>query len=706
MGELCPHLSGSDLMAWWLFDPSGSQHWRVSPLPFAPYYRGVTTPRVVLLSQSPWVDCSYARGLVFGLANFRGGPDRVASSAEQAKERMLGGLRQGLKVAQALQLADRSQGWYEKARREDVNFRQEADLARGLNKIKAPEDRVALAGDFAEFRRNYLFTQTWPHQQSWIDILEGRDPSWLHPKFTYEPGRKNRVLINTPPNHSKSTTITMDYATWRICRDPNVRIIIVSKTQGMAKKFLYGIKSRLTHPKYANLQLAFAPPGGFKANADQWTATLVYLGGEERDSGEKDPTVEAIGIGGHIYGGRADLIICDDCVTLSNSGSWKDQMDWLKQEVASRLGPPGKLLVVGTRVATQDLYRELRNNDHYTDGKSPWTYFAQPALLDSSAEDQADWLTLWPESERPFEGAEDDLPLENGNYPRWTGPRLAEVRNDLGPKTWAMVYQQQDVSSDAIFDPVCVRGSVNGMRKNGPLIEGASGHPEGASGFYRICSMDPAMAGDTAAVAYAVDRKTHKRYVLDVAVISAPTPLRLRELIYNWTERFVPHEWIIESNAFQLFLTQDEDIKRFLASKGIPLKGHFTGRQKVDPEFGVASLQPLFGTKVTKGLNQGYKFAGDNLIELPDISTSEGTKSLIEQLVVWDPLVKPKNRKCDAVMALWFAELRAREVVSRSVAGEQWYSTSQFMSVRDTDKRMVIDLDEQFASGGSRMSYL
>lgn len=628
------------------------------------------------------------------------GTTRNVAAARAAKEKVLEHLREGRTVAESCKLADRSVHWYEGLRKNDPQFKINADLAKRLGRSEGVQgDRKELAGDFATFRRKYLHTETWPHQQCWVDLLEGDEPSWLHPSFIYDKGRSNRLLVNTPPNHSKSTTITMDYAVYRICRDPNVRILIVSKTQQMAKKFLYGIKSRLTHPKYSDLQATFAPNGGFKGNADKWTATEIYLGGDDKDSGEKDPTVEALGISGHIYGARADLIICDDCVTLSNAGDWQKHMDWLRQEAGSRLSPVGKLLVVGTRVAPQDLYRELRNPDHYTDGKSPWTYFAQPAIL-KQADDPADWETLWPVAEQPFEGAEEiDEPDEDGNWPRWTGPRLRDVRNELGPSRWAMVYMQSDVAAEPIFDPVCVRGSVNGMRKRGPLIRGATGHPASPEGFYVICSMDPAMAGDTAAVAYAVDRETHKRYVLDVKIITAPTPLRLRELIYQWTELFKPNEWVIESNAFQLFLTQDEEIRRFLATKGIPLKGHFTGSQKVDPEFGVASLQPLFGTKEVKGENQGYKHSGDNLIELPDISVAEDVKALIEQLVVWDPNVKPKHRKQDAVMALWFAEIRAREVLSVASRGEQWFGSNPFTSTRDSEKRMVIALDEMAQLG-------
>lgn len=513
-----------------------------------------------------------------------------------------------------------------------------------------------------------------------------------------------------PTRNAKSMTVSIDYVVYRICMNPNVRVMLVSKTQQMAKKFLYAVKQRLTHPMYRDLQLAYGPEGGFKEEADQWTAQAIYLGGEGKDSGEKDPTVEAIGLGGQIYGARADLIICDDAVTLSNAHQWADQMDWLRQEVASRLGPAGKLLVIGTRVAAQDLYRELRNPEHYSDKHTPWTYLGQPALLDSSSDNPEEWTTLWPRSDRAFEGSEDE-PDADGLYPRWTGPRLKEVRNDMGPTKWALVYQQEDVNSDMIFDPACVQGSVDGRRQQGPITRErmqmwAPGrkdiHPEG---FYRICSMDPAMSGDTAAVAYAVDRRTRKRYVLDVNVMTGPTPAKIRELIQEWTEVYAPHEWVVESNAFQLFLTQDEEIQHYLANKGIPMVSHYTGRNKTDPEFGVASLAPLFGSAERDDL--GHRIhKGDNLISLPSTSHCAGSRMLCDQLVVWDPNVSPKHRKQDTIMALWFAELRARRVLNQTREQQQHFYSSPFTPQRDVDRQAVVSLDQWAAGNQPTMSFM
>ncbi len=628
------------------------------------------------------------------------GPRRRVTP-EKARLELLDLVRQGRPIVEALKVIGRSRSWYEEQRRQSSEFALAMDVARTGRSDLVSERRADIG--FEEFSERYLGTRVWPHMRNVVDLLEGREPGWLPDGVLFEPGTSglSRLLVNVPPNHAKSMTVTINYVTYRVAKDPNINVLVVSKTQEQAKKFLYAIKQRLTHPRYADLQVAFGPADGYKATADQWAANKIYLGGEARDSGEKDPTIEALGMGGQIYGSRANLIVLDDVVTLSNAGEWAKQQDWIRQEVASRLPPGGgQLLVVGTRVAPIDLYKELRNPEHYTDGRVPWTYLAMPAVLEYK-ERAEDWVTLWPKSEQPL--SEADTPDEDGLFERWSGPRLSDVRNEVGPGKWSLVYQNLDVAEDAIFDPVCVRGSIQGMRKPGALVGGATGHPLSPENFYRVIGLDPAMSGDTAAVAYAVDRRTHKRYVMDVHVMTSPTPAAIRSLLREWTDAYRPHTVIVESNAFQLFLTQDEEIRNFLATRGIAYRPHHTGNNKQDPEFGVASLAPLFGTKVNRDGQVAMKHAGDNLIELPSVQANEHVKKLVEQLITWQPGVRGSKLKMDTVMALWFCEIVAREVLS-TASGVERFVRNPFASSRDVDSRFVINLDDLAAQ--QQLSYV
>jgi hypothetical protein len=270
-------------------------------------------------------------------------------------------------------------------------------------------------------------------------MIEVGKPSWLHPSMKYEPGlANNRILLNIPPNHAKSMTITIDYVTWQVCKNPNFRVLIVSQTQRLASDFLYAIKQRLTHPMYEDLQSAYAAGVGFKSKSASWQATRVTFGDELRETSEKDPNIEAVGIGGQIYGKRADMILIDDAVTLSNANDFERQIKWLTQDVRSRLNPTGKLIVIGTRVASVDLYKELRNEDRYPGGIVPWSYLAMPALLEV-ADKPEDWVTLWPESDQPFDGQkEEEKDLVTNLYPRWNGRNLYNERQSMDASTWRL----------------------------------------------------------------------------------------------------------------------------------------------------------------------------------------------------------------------------------------------------------------------------
>lgn len=231
------------------------------------------------------------------------------------RDEMLKLCLRGWKASEALKKVGRATSWYATQRKQHPDWALQVSRSGGnvqQSQLRRQEERLGLAPasenpadvSFPDFCSRYLGQRLFTHQLQWWDLLEGRQPRDLHESMTFESREPNYMLINTPPNHAKSTTISVNWVTYLICTNPNIRITVVSKTQEMAKTFLYAVQQRLTHPRYRELQLRFGPVGGFKAAADRWTSTKIYVGGEGRDSGEKDPTLQAIGIGQQIYGSR------------------------------------------------------------------------------------------------------------------------------------------------------------------------------------------------------------------------------------------------------------------------------------------------------------------------------------------------------------------------------------------------------------------
>ena len=601
----------------------------------------------------------------------------------EAQEKALQQLSQGSTITQAMASVGRSDVAFRQWSATDPEFKARAEAARLEGKgIKTDLKEL---GDisFPDFSEQFLDTKLFDHHLDWIDLIEGREPRWLDPAMTYEPGNDNRVLINVPPEHAKSTVITTNYVVYTIVKNPNARVIVVSKTQGMARKFLGAIKTRLSHPAYTKLQVAFGPNGGYKADSTQWSADMIYLG-TGRDSGEKDPTVQALGMGSQIYGARADLIIIDDAVMGSNAHEWEKQLEWIQKEVITRLGRHGKLIIVGTRVAPIDLYKMLRDPQQWSGGKSPFTYFAMPAVLQFD-EKPENWRTLWPKT--TLQENEIDEPDENGLYPKWDGPSLFTRRSEVAPSVWAMVYQQEDVQSDSIFAPAAIAGCVNGMRKRGPLKPGTPGHPRSAGSTYTVIGFDPAVSGRSAFVAVTYNRDDSSIYVLDCVNMSDPTPQKENALIREWVERYHPQEFRVEINAHQKYYAMDTDLRNYLATYGCQLNSHFTGKNKWDTSFGVASMASLFGT-----IHDG-RYQDNGLIELPSNEGSEGLKSLVQQLITWKPDTKNPT---DCVMALWFAIIRIRELMQQGSKVGQ-YQNNRWATRYQKQSRMSLNLDEAFA---------
>jgi len=610
-------------------------------------------------------------------------PGVQAVPKREAQEKVLQHLASGATITSAMQAVGRSDVAFRQWVATDPDFKQRADEAR----LEGKGIRTDLGNlkdiEFPDFSEQFLDTKLFEHHLDWYDLIEGREPRWIHPAMTYEPGALNRVLINVPPEHAKSTVITTNYVVYKIVTNPNARVIIVSKTQGMARKFLGAIKTRLSHPAYAKLQAAFGPNGGYKADATQWSADMIYLG-TGRDSGEKDPTVQALGFGSQIYGARADLIILDDVVMNSNAHEWEKQIEWLQKEVITRLGRHGKLLVVGTRVAPVDLYKMIREGDQWSGGKSPFTYFSQPAVLEFD-ENPANWKTLWPKSNQQ-ENAIDEAD-ENGLYPKWDGPSLFTRRSEVASSVWAMVYQQEDVVENSIFSPTAIAGCVNGMRKRGPLKPGTPGHPKAVESAYTVIGFDPAVSGRSAFVALSYNRVDGKIYVLDCVNMSDPSPQKERALIEEWVERYRPQEFRVEINAHQKAYSKDTDLRDFLTMYGCRLEPHFTGKNKWDVGFGVASMSPLFGS------TKDGRFQDNNMIEIPSTEGSEGLKSLVQQLITWKPDTKNPT---DTVMALWFAVIRVRELMQQSSRVGS-YQSNRWATRAQRSQRVSLNLDDAFA---------
>jgi hypothetical protein len=132
-------------------------------------------------------------------------PANGGLSTEAAKQIVIDRIAKGDTTDAALKAASRSRGTWENWRSSDPDFKAKVDKARG-QKTKAAsrnQDPANYGLTFAAWRKKFLNRETYSHQQMWIDLLEGREIQ-PHSAMTYDLARPSRVLLNTPPFHSKA----------------------------------------------------------------------------------------------------------------------------------------------------------------------------------------------------------------------------------------------------------------------------------------------------------------------------------------------------------------------------------------------------------------------------------------------------------------------------------------------------------------------
>jgi hypothetical protein len=494
-----------------------------------------------------------------------------------------------------------------KQERLDAEVRAAEDFLRARQPIVREERRV---GTFQEFFQNYFGSWICPDCQVHHELPEFHDEI-----INAIESDANRVLINLPPYHSKSTLVTVWHTAYDIARNPNSRTIIVSKSAPFAKSFNHAIKDILSVEElYASSNRNLVQDWGpFMPNSGGWSEYEIYV--KNRTGAEKDPTVLSMGYGGQIYGRRADRIKFDDVATLENQRNpdrVQQMREWMDKEALSRIGKSGQAIWAGTRVAPGDIYSILQQRAGYH-------VIRYPALMDEEEE-----RVLWPEH-FPFS-------------------QVMTHKGEMSPADFQLVYQNVDVPGlNASFTPEMMDEAKDVNRQTGHW----------ADGWRLIAGLDPAGAnkgsGYTAMVLLAVDLNTGHRFVVDAIAEKAMKAPRMKQLMFEWTDRYPIYEWRVESNGVQSQLVQyNEEVMQHLAKRGVRVVPHQTHGNKWDAEFGVESIAPLFSQKLVS-----IPWAGR--------STAQNFQRMIEEFISF-----PMGVTSDLVMAFWFAELGIREILNRA----------------------------------------
>ena len=255
--------------------------------------------------------------------------------------------------------------------------------------------------DIFAFARDYMSINLRPHQLSWLDKIHH--------------GGK-RVLVLAPRGHGKST-IMLVYIIYRICKDTDIKILMASHVESLAKQQARAVQTFLELPK---IQHDFDFSKG-----RPWSVSTFFLGGKIQ------PVMATVAARGGMVGKRFNVVVFDDLLSLENcmnETSRDNILNWIRGEVIPAIDPydpeqdaydKEKMIVIGTRKHQKDWYSQLLESRLYT------------KVLDVAyTMDEQGKHFLWPE--------------------KFTDEVLEMKKIELGPRLFAQEYMNEVTPSEGL----------------------------------------------------------------------------------------------------------------------------------------------------------------------------------------------------------------------------------------------------------------
>lgn len=151
------------------------------------------------------------------------------------------------------------------------------------------------------------------------------------------------------------------YVCWRLLRNPNEKVLIVSQSGGHADNIAIFIRKLIdTMPILQHLT-----PDQSKGCR---TSTVSF--DVQGCNIAPQPSVKSLGITSQLQGNRASLLISDDVEGQQNSATEGNRAKLLQQvaeyEAILQTGDDSEILVLGTPQSSESIYNRLRDKGYYT----------------------------------------------------------------------------------------------------------------------------------------------------------------------------------------------------------------------------------------------------------------------------------------------------------------------------------------------------
>jgi hypothetical protein len=401
---------------------------------------------------------------------------------------------------------------------------------------------------------------------------------------------------------------------WEIGRNPNIRIKIATETEDLAQKSLGLVSNTILR----NEKLREVFPNLRPDPSQTWAKFALTV--MRNDPTLKDATIEGAGVLSGVTGGRADWLLFDDISGLRNALYLPKMREQVKEAFYSNWlnmldGDQAKWFMVGTPWHIEDIVSEVRNNTSIPKAKewwvgdrfeSPW-----PERFDSDYYKGRLQILKARHYNRAFRG------LAISDEEAWINAQAVESCKNYHMKAW-------DVLSN----------------KDLPKFTGVDlGHREGP----KACPT----------VVYTIALTPNgQRIPCDVKIMYESNMLEVCRVIIGVWQDYNPREITVENNNAQQYLI---DTIKSIGPTGLPVKGYYTGIQKLDVNIGVPSmLAEIEGGRWVVPLGAG----GDH------------DETCLCSFCKWISEVKSyPHATTDTVMASWLALEGLRRLMERGSGG-------------------------------------
>jgi hypothetical protein len=211
-------------------------------------------------------------------------------------------------------------------------------------------------------------------------------------------------LIMLPRAHLKSHMVAT-WAAWIIVRHPEVTILYVSATSGLAETQLYAIKNILASTVFTRYFPEYIDPQ--EGKREKWSNTTISIDHEKRKlEGIRDATIDTAGLTTNTTGWHADIVIADDLVVPENAYTedGRESVSKKSSQFTSIRNAGGFTLACGTRYHPNDVYATWKAQEYDVYDKEGLIVERRKVWEIKEHVVETDGIFIWPRTIRPKDG--------------------------------------------------------------------------------------------------------------------------------------------------------------------------------------------------------------------------------------------------------------------------------------------------------------